>query len=187
MAGSGHGIPRPAAPRVVPVEKVAIRATERAATTVMQPVNLAATLAHNRVVSKMVNDAAGVFYDPAVLDPRLRELAILRMAWRTGCEYEFGQHTFGGRGVGMSDDEIRLTTRAADEGTWSSTDEAVLDAVDDLYDDDCVGDDAWDALVAVLGAEQAIALVALAAMYRMAAGIMNSVGVQLEPDTPGWP
>ena len=45
---------RPTSPRVQPVEKVAIRARENSIGGLVRPVNLSATLAHNRAVSKAI-------------------------------------------------------------------------------------------------------------------------------------
>src|SRR3954454_4898477 len=44
------------------------------------------------------------------LDRRERELVILRVAWRSSWDYEFGQHTVIDKHVGVTEEEIvRLT------------------------------------------------------------------------------
>ena len=48
------------------------------------------------------------------LPARVREVVILRVAWRTGSVYEWGQHVRIGRDSGLDDDEITsLATEAA--------------------------------------------------------------------------
>ena len=48
------------------------------------------------------------------LPARVREVVILRVAWRTGSVYEWGQHVRIGRDSGLDDDEIAgLATEAA--------------------------------------------------------------------------
>src|SRR5690606_20136581 len=46
----------------------------------------------------------------STLPERERELAILRVGWRCGAEYEFGQHTVIARRCGITDDEIVALT-----------------------------------------------------------------------------
>jgi 4-carboxymuconolactone decarboxylase len=178
---------RPREPRVQPVEKVAARAREVAQGRLVRPINLSATLAHNRPISDGVAALSGVYFDPAIIDPRLRELIILRMGWKTESAYEFGQHVLAARQVGISDDEIRFTTRPVDEGPWSPLEAVALRMVDDIQTDDCVSDAVWSELAALVDDADAIAMVGLACFYRMVAGVLNSLGIQPEPDLPGWP
>ena len=58
--------------------------------------------------------------------------------------YEFGQHTLFGRAAGLSDEEIYSVTRPVVQHDWAPEERGVLQVVDDLYADDCVGDATWD-------------------------------------------
>ncbi|MGD9796996.1 MAG: carboxymuconolactone decarboxylase family protein [Acidimicrobiia bacterium] len=174
-------------PRVPPVEKVAARAREVAAGGLVRPVNLTATLAHNRPVSKAIAAMSSVFFDPEILDPRLRELVILRTGWVTQAVYEFGQHVLAARQVGISEEEIRRTTLPPEQGGWTELERAALRMVDDLHRDDTVSAPVWSALEELAGHERAIALIALAGFYRMLAGVLNGLGIQPEDDLPRWP
>jgi 4-carboxymuconolactone decarboxylase len=166
---------------------VAVRAREVALGGLVRPINLSATLAHNRPVSQAIAAMSSVFFDPAMLDPRLRELVILRTGWNTRSVYEFGQHVLAGRQVGISEDTIRRTTQPIAGGGWPPLEEIALRMVDDLCRDDCVTDEVWADLERLAGQERAIAMIALTGMYRMVAGVLNSLGIQPEDDLPGWP
>ena len=65
----------------------------------------------------------------STLPPRLRELAVLRVAHRRDCEYEWRHHVRMGREAGLTDDVIDGVQRgeAADD-----LDRAILHAVDEL-------------------------------------------------------
>jgi alkylhydroperoxidase family enzyme len=178
---------RPSKPRILPIEAVAVRARERAENSVVSPVNMQATLAHNRTVSHALGALAGMFFDENLLDPRLRELSILRMAWNVQCEYEFGQHTLYARSAGLRESEIYLTTRPLTDGDWSAQERAVLQMTDDLARDDCVSDATWTELEAHFDHEMIIALLAAPLCYRMAAGLFNSCGIELDDGIPRWP
>src|SRR5687768_54117 len=123
---------RPSAPRLEPIPEVAARARERMSTSPANAVNVTATLAHNRVVSKAVGQCAGAILTEGSVDPRQRELVILRTGWNCQAVYEFGQHTLFGRAAGLTDAEIWRVTRPLAEGGWSPADRAALQVADDL-------------------------------------------------------
>ena len=113
------------------------------------------------------------------LDPRERELLILRVALRTESAYAWGGHAQLALGVGLTRAEIAAVSDAS--ATWSDSDAALLHAADELCTDNCVSEATWAALVATHDNVQLIELLALAGFYRMNAGISNSLGVELEP------
>ena len=50
------------------------------------------------------------------LSPRVREIVILRVAWRSGSTYEWGQHVRIGLDSGLAQHEIdALATQSADD------------------------------------------------------------------------
>jgi hypothetical protein len=88
--------------------------------------------------------------------------------------------------VGLTEAEI---ARLADVpgGEWSDADRALVAMVDELCDDDLVSEVTWQALATRWSEEQLLELLVLAGYYRLVSGLLNSVGVALEPVTPGWP
>ena len=109
---------------------------------------------------------------------------ILRTGRRAGSEYEFGQHTRIGRHAGLTDAEI---STLAGDGRLPGADGDLVAMVDELCDDDVVTEETWRRLAQRWTAEQLLELVMLAGYYRLVSGVLNSVGVALEPGTPGWP
>lgn len=178
---------RPSAPRLEPIPEVAAKARERMASSPANAVNVTATLAHNRVVSKAVGQCAGALLAEGSVEPRQRELVILRMGWNCQAVYEFGQHTLFGRSVGLSDDEIYAVTRPLGEREWAPADRAAIQVADDLYADDCVTDATWAEVLEHFTAAQVVELIAAAGCYRMVSGLLNSCGVALDEGVPGWP
>ena len=148
--------------------------------------NIFRTLAHSRELYKGFLALGGHLLGGDALPAREREIVILRAGFRSGSEYEFGQHTRIGRSVGLDDDEIaRLAGAGA--GTWSDDDAALVDMVDELCADDVVSEHTWQRLASRWSEQQLLELLVLAGYYRLVSGLLNSVGVALEPDTPGWP
>jgi 4-carboxymuconolactone decarboxylase len=178
---------RPASPRVEPIPEVAAKAKARMAESPANAINVLATMAHNKVISKALGKFAGAVLTETTIPARQRELAILRMGWNCQAVYEFGQHTLFGRDAGLTEAEIYLTTRPLSEGAWSASDRAVLQATDDLYTDDCLSDASWRDLSEHFSVPEVMEVIASAACYRVVSGFLNSCGVQLDEGVPGWP
>ncbi len=178
---------RPSAPRLEPIEAVAAKAREAMKSQPINAVNVTATMAHNRTMSKAIGVFAQTVLFGGELPRRQVEIAVLRMGWNCGAVYEFGQHTLFGRAAGLTDDEIWYTTRPIVEGSWSSPDAAILQVVDDLYADDCVTDATWAEATTHFSNADLVHLIAAGGCYRLVSGFLNSAGVQLDEGVPGWP
>jgi alkylhydroperoxidase family enzyme len=113
----------------------------------------------------------------STLPPRLRELAVLRVAHLTDSEYEWRHHVRMGKEVGITDDAINGIQRgeATDE-----LDRAVLNAVDELQDKSVISDVTWAALSEHLDERQRMDLVFTIGCYGALAMAINTFGV--EPD-----
>ena len=120
------------------------------------------------------------------LPARDRELLILRTGWRCRAEYEWGQHALIGAATGLTDAEIHRIQDGPDAPGWEPFDAVLLRAADELHDDACLSDDTWHALAARYDERQLIEVPMLVGHYHMVAFTLNSLGVQREPDVPGF-
>lgn len=113
----------------------------------------------------------------STLPPRLRELAVLRVAHLHHCEYEWLHHVRMGREAGLTDDVICGIQRgeASDD-----LDRAIIHAVDELSDKSVVSDATWAVLSEHLDERQRMDLVFTIGCYGALAMAINTFGV--EPD-----
>jgi hypothetical protein len=58
---------------------------------------------------------------------------------------------------------------------------------DELCSDDCVETTTWDSLQTYWNEAELVELVMVAGMYRLVSGFLNTMGVELDAETPGWP
>jgi alkylhydroperoxidase family enzyme len=58
---------------------------------------------------------------------------------------------------------------------------------DELCADNCVSDATWQALTKTWNEAELVELVMVAGVYRLVSGFLNTMGVELDADTPGWP
>jgi len=155
----------------------------------VEPLRLFRTLAvHDELASRMRPLGAGILGHPR-LEPRERELLILRTCARAGAEYEWGVHAiaFGGP-LGVTERQLAATVHgAADDAAWSAHDAQLIAAADALYDGDAIPDELWAALARRLGDDQLLELVVVAGWYRLLACVINVALVELEPWAPRFP
>ncbi|MGY6499778.1 MAG: carboxymuconolactone decarboxylase family protein [Acidimicrobiales bacterium] len=182
---------RPSAPRLHPVTdpspeqaEVLAKAGTRPGS---DPLNIFATMVHNRRVANRAVLLGGAFLGKGTIGEREREIVILRVGHRASAVYEFGQHVVIGKRVGLTDDEIAAIASDDSDHPWSDDDRALVALADDLCTDDCVSDETWRALSPRWTEEQLVELLMLAGYYRMISGFLNSAGVQLDDGVPGFP
>lgn len=149
--------------------------------------NIFATLAHHPGLLKRWLVFGNHVLAKSTLEPRERELVILRIGWLCQSEYEWGQHVAIGRQCGLGDEEIRRIAAGPDAPGWSDFDATLLRAADELHRDSCIGDATWEALSRRYGKEQLIDLVFTIGQYTLVSMALNTLGVQREPGVAGFP
>jgi alkylhydroperoxidase family enzyme len=178
---------RPTAPRIQPREDLLEKIRERQRNSPVNAVNVAATMARNKPLNRAFGPFAQAVLFEGGLSRRNVELAVLRMGWNCQAIYEFGQHTLFGRDAGLTAEEIYFVTRPLNQHNWTEEERTLLQAVDELYADDCIGDATWTKAASFFSEAEMLHLVMAAGCYRVVSGVLNSCGVQLDDGVPGWP
>ena len=120
------------------------------------------------------------------LEPRLREIIILRVGWKTECEYEWGQHVLMSAAVGLTaEDHERIKVGAAARG-WGEIESALIAATDELLAETMISNDTWGVLSRHLNNEEITDAIFTIGQYNMMAMAVNSLGVQRETSIPGF-
>jgi 4-carboxymuconolactone decarboxylase len=154
-----------------------------------EPLKLFRTLnVHEQLASRMRPLGAGILGHGSV-EPRERELVILRTCARAGAEYEWGVHVLAfGKPLGLGDKQLAATVHGdSGDPAWSEPDAALIALADELYDTATVSDELWAKLAARFGDGQLIELLVIAGWYRLLAYVINAVGVEFEPWAARFP
>jgi alkylhydroperoxidase family enzyme len=122
----------------------------------------------------------------STLTPRVREMLILRIGYVCQSAYEWAAHARAGRAAGLTDDEITRIAAGPAAG-WSPDDAALLQAVDDLFNDDRVAPDTWARLATRFDRNQLLDILITAGGYRMVSMSLNTFGVAAEPNSEPLP
>ena len=124
----------------------------------------------------------------SVLDDRLRELAILRIAWVTGSAYEWGQHwSIAQEHFGMRAEDLAAVRDWQQSERFDALDRAVLAAADETLAAGCVGEATWTALHTRLDEESCIDLLLCIGAWQMVSTLLRSARVPLDDDLEEWP
>jgi alkylhydroperoxidase family enzyme len=144
--------------------------------------NVLGTLLHHPALAGPFLSYNNVLLRKPTLDARLRELIVLRVAWRTRAPYEWAQHARLATGLGITGDEIDAIALGAEADCWSALEANALAATDQCIDGYRVDDDTWDRLAKELDERQLVELLFVVGTYTALAMAFNSFGLELEPE-----
>ncbi len=117
------------------------------------------------------------------LDPRLRELAIVQVAFSTRSVYAYTHHVKIGFGVGVSEDDVRAvaTESAGGVSQLEPLARAVLTAAREMTFELAISDATMAALRESLNDELLIDLMCVIAFYTSTVRLLASLKIDLEP------
>jgi alkylhydroperoxidase family enzyme len=144
--------------------------------------NVLGTLMHHPALAGPFLVYNRVLLEKPVLGHRLRELLVLRVAWRTSSTYEWAQHTRLAAAAGMTPDEIEAVAGGTADAAWTPLEHDLLEAADQLVHDWRVDDSTWQRLAAELDEPQLVELLFVVGTYAGLAMAFNSLGLQLDPE-----
>lgn len=120
-----------------------------------------------------------------IIPGRLREIVVLRVAWRNRCIYEWVQHIeIRRRDFGLPPEYVEAVKEGVDHPIWSDLERLALRAVDQLAQTSILDEATWNGLAAHFGPAEMLELLFLVGNYTMLAWVLNATGVKLEPGMP---
>jgi alkylhydroperoxidase family enzyme len=123
----------------------------------------------------------------STLEPRYRELLILRTGWNCQSEYEWSQHVGSvGRAREKGLDPLKIAEGPTASG-WDPFEIVLLNAADELYRDSTISDRTWNAMAARFDTAMLLNATVTAANYRMVSMALNALGVQIDPGDERMP
>jgi alkylhydroperoxidase family enzyme len=165
-------------------------AVESKKTTTPEVLDMQAILAEHPALARFFESFVDTFLRNGRLDARLRELAILRVAWRCAQPYEWAQHYRLARKLGVSDADVLGTRAGAAHPGFGEVERCLLAAVDEIVDAGRLSGAGFDRCTRALGGELALAVefLDLVAGYRMMATILHTTAPPLaDARLPLWP
>lgn len=139
-------------------------------------------LHHPQLAQKFLAFNGQLLWEPT-LAPRLRELAVLRIAHRTGSRYEWVQHAKLCDRYDVTAAEVEAVANG-DEGVFGELEADVLRATDQLLDGYRVDDDTWARLASAMEPKPLLELLFVVGTYTALAMVFNGIEIELDEEQP---
>jgi alkylhydroperoxidase family enzyme len=144
--------------------------------------NMLGTLAHHPNLAKAFHTFNGHVLLGTTLTTRQREMLVLRVAAVRKSGYEWAQHLYQARDVGLTDEEIARVAYGPDAPFWSPLDAALLSSVDELILDGGISEPTWAVLVAELDEQQVLDIIYTVGVYEILSWMVQSFQLDLDDD-----
>ncbi|WCT75269.1 carboxymuconolactone decarboxylase family protein [Sphingomonas naphthae] len=118
----------------------------------------------------------------STLPVRLRQIAILRVAWVRRAKYMWASHMRMSLGLGLTVADIEAAKIGEASPHWADFERVVVRAADQLIAGSDVDDDLWASLTAGLADQQIMDLIFTIGAYTGLAMAFNAMRIQREPD-----
>lgn len=144
--------------------------------------NIFPMLAHAESAFVPYLGLGGVLLARLELNPKLRELAILLVATRTGAEYEWVQHVGISRALGIAEEQISAVQRGDLQAACLDADAQVaLRFTEQVLDRPRADDETFTALTDRFPPRQIVELLLVIGSYHMLARVMTTLDIDLDP------
>ena len=116
------------------------------------------------------------------LPVKLRQIAIMRVAWITKTTYMWSSHLNTSRLVGLTDEMYRPLQVGASDPYFTEFERWVIRATEEMVEDRKISDASWAALMEEWTHQQMLDFMFTVGCYVAVAGVMRSTGAEREPD-----
>jgi alkylhydroperoxidase family enzyme len=164
------------------------RASASGIPTMLANPNVFRVLLHHPPVADIFAQLVKAVVLEGTLDPRLREMAIMRAAWLRGSAYEWASHYGISRRIGMSDDEVVAVRAGPDAPGLAWNEQAALRLVDEIVTLGTASSEALRAARVAAGSDSRyLELLAIPGCYSALASILDALEVPLDGGVTLWP
>jgi len=160
----------------------------------MTRLNVFRVLLRHPELARAVHDLLGVLLWHGSLNPRLRELIIMRLGWTTGSVYEWTQHWAIAAQLGVEHEDLLAVRDWRASARFGPAERAVLAATDEMVATGTVSDATWTQLTTHVATgpqherdRVLLEVVGAIGTWRMVSSWLRSLRVPLEPDVAPWP
>jgi alkylhydroperoxidase family enzyme len=155
---------------------------------VMATRNAFRTLSHNPTMAKGVFTHLTTLLNKNSFSTRLRELAIMRIGWVTGSEYEWTQHWRVATTAGIPPEDILAVRDWRHSDRLTAADRAILAATDDVLQFGKIKDASWEECKKHVATDaERVEMVVCIANWTMFSIILRSLEIPVEDRVMPWP
>ena len=116
----------------------------------------------------------------STLPVRLRQIAIMRVAWIKNATYVWSSHLRTSLRNGLTGEEFEPVKQGESSPYWSDEERIILRATDQAMNDSDVDDETWQALTGFLDQRQAMDFLFTVGAYALLGMVCNSLRIERE-------
>ena len=146
-----------------------------------RPLNIHSLMANHPRLLNAWWDLRNYSVNGGDLEQRHCEIAILRVAVHMNSWYEWASHVDRGLACGLTLAEIESVKAGPEAGGWDAKDVALLLAMDDLAENQAIGEDTLQELGEHFTQQQILDMIVLHGMYNTIACMIRTWGLGLDP------
>ena len=174
---------------LLPIEEAQTRAKAVGISEQMANLSVFRVLLQHPNLAKRVHDLLmSLLFTDNKLNPRLRELLIMRIGWSTGAVYEWTQHWRVATQMDIPEAHILAVRDWENSDVLSEEDKAILKATDDVVRQGYISEASWDACCTYLKTEEErLELVLAIGNWGLFSQLLRSLNIPLEDGIESWP
>jgi 4-carboxymuconolactone decarboxylase len=155
----------------------------------VEPLALFRTLVVHPELASRMRPLGSALLAHGLLEPRDREIVVMRACARAGAEYEWGVPAVAfASSAGLGEDQVAATAAGgADDPAWSERERLLIRLADELHDTNTVSAELWDELADEFSAQQLLELIVTSGWYRTLSYVINAIGIEFEPWAARFP
>jgi len=176
-----------AAPRIrpLPSDSEAVQAVGPLAARGAKGIGFMSTVLHNQNLYDVWRPLARYLNASTTLTLRDREIVILRTAWLSHSQYEWGNHALVvATGNVLSDQEMLGIRLGSSAPNWTPAEAALIAATEEYKASSAISEATWQTLSDTYSDEQLVELLVLIGFYWLIAFFASSVQIDLEEGLP---
>jgi alkylhydroperoxidase family enzyme len=116
------------------------------------------------------------------LDPRLRQIAIMRVTWISHSVYMWSSHLRMSLNIGMTGADFEAAKLGVDSPHWSPLERLIVRAADEYHEYSVLSDATWHELATQLERRQIMDLLFTIGTYGLVAFVISTIRIDREPE-----
>ena len=144
--------------------------------------NVNRIMAHSSGIARELIRLGAMLLAKTELNPRFRELAVMRVARFCGSKYEWAQHVPIALEAGLTREELKNITRWKTSGLFNEEDKAVLAFAEEVARDHQPAEETFAAVSAFLDNTALVELTTAVGYWSMIANLLNTFDVEIEAE-----
>lgn len=148
----------------------------------VDPLALFRTLVVHPELASRMRPLGSALLGHGLVEPRDREIVVLRTCARAGAEYEWGVHAVAFAAAnGLDEAQVAATVSPGpDDPSWSDRDRLLIRLVDELHETNTLSAGLWEELAGEFSPPQLLELIVTTGWYRTLSYVINAIGIEHE-------